>query len=85
MVSTREPPIGQELTGKPVFTKKYVNDLKIGNSLEFYSLFKERNTAKIIFLLENLGHLPSHFEGDCLVPLLNNGDDRVRYLAANSI
>ncbi|MBI4285209.1 MAG: HEAT repeat domain-containing protein [Chloroflexi bacterium] len=66
-------------------TREYVDDLKLIGTSEFCKLGKERNVAKVLSLLENLGRLPPQFEGDCLVPLLSNSDDRVRFLAAKNI
>jgi DNA modification methylase len=51
-----------------------------------YRLLQEqKNNGIVLFLLEHLGRLPSDFNGECFISLLQNKDDRIRLLAVKNI
>jgi DNA modification methylase len=58
----------------------FVQTNKIANLLA-----NQNDVANISFVLENLGHLPEHFNGDFLYDLLDNPNARVRLNAVKNI
>ncbi|MDR1127113.1 MAG: HEAT repeat domain-containing protein [Treponema sp.] len=65
-------------------TKKYIQELKyqdIGALLQNNSV----NNAYIQTLLENLGRLPSTFNGDWLIKLLDSENSTIRFLAVKNL
>lgn len=68
-----------------VLTKEYINDAKVENG-DFANLIKNtRDNVSILFLLENLGSLPEDFDGDVLLPLLENENTQIRYWAVKTL
>lgn len=67
-------------------TKEDISELKIKNRGELYKLLQEpKENGMILFVLEHLGRLPSGFNGECFISLLQNKDDRIRFLAVKNI
>lgn len=69
-----------------ILCKEYITELKnrgngdLGNFIE-----KQKDNKSIVFILENLGHLPQNFDGSFLIPLLNHSYSKIRLLAAKNI
>lgn len=69
-----------------MFTKNYVEDLKTNHREDLYRLLQQQsNNGFLIYLLDNLGRLPSDIEGEYFIPLTQSKDDRIRYLAIKNI
>jgi DNA modification methylase len=69
-----------------MLTKEYISELKInGNGDIGYLVQKQKDIGSLIFILENLGHLPKHFDGSFLVDLLQHSHPQVRLLAVKNI
>lgn len=67
-------------------TKEYIDKAKTTEAPELLGMLQEgKSNGKLLFILENLGHLPPNFPGDCFVPLLGSVDARIRYLATKNI
>ncbi len=69
-----------------MFTKDQIRELKSqgnGAILHFVKDIKESN--KILFLLENLGHLPKDFDGNWLLNYLYNKNSQVRFWAVKNL
>ncbi|MDR1362907.1 MAG: HEAT repeat domain-containing protein [Spirochaetaceae bacterium] len=64
--------------------KKHIQELK---SQDIGAFLQENtvNNAYIMGLLENLGRLPSSFNGDWLVKLLDNENSGIRFLAVKNL
>lgn len=70
-----------------MITKEYINRLKINNIGVLYNLIEAEkdNGSALLFLLENLGRLPSNFDGEKLTFLLKNRSDQVRFWTVKNI
>jgi len=69
-----------------MLTKDYISEIKYGNNNEFINLLNtQREPSILIFILNNLGRLPSNFDGKCFIPLVNHNSDRIRLLAVKNI
>ncbi|MFH0733991.1 MAG: DNA methyltransferase [bacterium] len=70
-----------------MLTKEYIRDLKInGNgSFEKLVLSNYSNAGNLVFILENLGHLPSNFSAGWLIELTKSKYPKVRELAIKNI
>jgi len=69
-----------------MLTKEYITKLKnVGNGDLGYLVQQQRDSGSLIFILENLGHLPKNFDGSFLPELLNNTHPQVRLLAVKNI
>lgn len=67
-------------------TKQHITELKHKGSEELANLIEsQRDVGSINFILENLGQLPKHFEGDFLYDLLNHSHPQVRLNAVKNI
>jgi DNA modification methylase len=67
-----------------MLTKELIAEVKNYNTLN-HLLQEQVDTKSIIYILENLGHLPKNFDGDFLVNLLQHEHPQVRLLAAKNI
>jgi len=66
--------------------KEYITELKNRGSGELGRIIeKQKDNKSILFILENLGHLPKNFDGSFLIPLLNHEYSKIRLLAAKNI
>ena len=60
-------------------TKQLITELKHKSCLEIANLINnQRDIGSINFILENLGQLPKHFEGNFLYDLLKHAHPQVR-------
>jgi len=68
------------------FNKEYITELKNSGNGDLGCLIKKlKDNRSIVFILENLGHLPQNFDGSFLIPLLNHEYSKIRLLAAKNI
>ncbi|MEW6608519.1 MAG: DNA methyltransferase [bacterium] len=69
-----------------MLTKEYINELKTaGNGALSEVIEKLKDASSIIFLLENLGHLPKGFDGNLLIPLLNFKNSQVKFWTVKNL
>ncbi len=69
-----------------MITKEYITELKNrGNGDLGYLLENQKDNKSIVFILENLGHLPENFNGNVFKSLLNHDFGKIRLLAAKNI
>lgn len=69
-----------------VITKERINELKKNNLHEIYGLLKDQqDSGKIRFVLENLGFLPSNFDGNILIPFIHHHNNDIRFWAVKNI
>ena len=69
-----------------MITKEYISELKKSNNGELSKIIiNQRDPSTLYFILENLGRLPSDFDGDCFIPLANHKNDKIRLLAVKNI
>jgi DNA modification methylase len=66
-------------------TKDYIAHLKRTDLDALYKLLNGKDSRDILFVLENLGHLPPEFDGKVLLPFLHHKHDKVRYWAVKNI
>jgi len=68
-----------------MLTKNAVDELK-KNLPELYEKIQPNgNNANTLFILKNLGHLPEGFDGDHLLPYLNDENDQIRFWAVKNL
>lgn len=69
-----------------MLTKELITKLKNKDNGDLsYLIDKQKDIRSIVFILENLGHLPKNFNGDFLVPLLKHENPQIRLLAVKNI
>ncbi|PKQ68565.1 DNA methyltransferase [Raineya orbicola] len=69
-----------------VLTKEMIKELKNQSKGNLgYLIDKHKDVKSIVFVLENLGHLPKNFDGNFLIPLLKHEHPQVRLLAVKNI
>jgi DNA modification methylase len=69
-----------------MLNKDYIDQIKINNLTELYKLFQNNNeNSNILFLLDNLGHLPVNFDGNVLLPLVESDISQIRLLAVKNL
>ncbi len=69
-----------------MLTKEHISELKNnGNGDLGYLVQKQKDSGSLVFILENLGHLPQNFDGNFLLDLLHNTHAQVRLLAVKNI
>lgn len=69
-----------------MLTKEYIEHLKKEANGGFEHLTEKYKDAKSLsFILENLGYLPTDFDGSFLFNLLNHENSKVRLLSAKNI
>lgn len=69
-----------------MLTKEYIAELKNHKNDDLnFLLEKQKDNKNIIFILENLGHLPKNFNGSVLKSLLKHDFGKIRLLAAKNI
>ncbi|MFI3296237.1 MAG: DNA methyltransferase [bacterium] len=70
-----------------MLTKEYIKGLKQQGDNALNALVQEHshNSGNLIFILENLGYLPSSFDVKWIMPLLNYKNEDVRFWAVKNI
>ena len=69
-----------------VWTKQTIDALKASDLPALYRLIEMgKNNKALLFLLENLGHLPDNFDGAALLPLLDHDHAAIRYEAVKNL
>lgn len=69
-----------------MITKEQIHHLKKQGKQNLKNLIKGKTDGKhILFLLKNLGHLPSNFDDTWIIPLLSNKSRQVRFWAAKTL
>jgi HEAT repeat protein len=69
-----------------MITKDQLQKLKQEKLSELYSLLKvNKNNREILFILENLGHLPKNFDESVLIPFVHSQDNDIRFWAIKNI
>lgn len=67
-------------------TKQLIETLKSNNLPQLYkALHPENQKQDILFVLENLGHLPKDFNGDCLIPLISSESTQIRFWTVKNL
>ncbi len=68
-------------------TKEYIKELKQQDNGALTALVQERsnNSGDLVFILENLGYLPSSFDAQWIIPLLNYKNEDVRFWAVKNV
>jgi DNA modification methylase len=74
------------LSAKAMITKEKIQELKQRRLSELYLLLKNsKDNREVLFVLENLGHLPSNFDVNIFIPFIRHPDDDIRYWAVKNI
>lgn len=70
-----------------MLTKEHIKELKLHGNGALTSLVEQHknNSGDLIFILENLGYLPSSFDSNWLINLLENKNEQVRFWAVKNI
>lgn len=70
-----------------MLTKEYIKELKSLGSGAFAAIVENHysNSGELIFILENLGHLPSAFDMSWILPLLEHPNETVRFWAIKNL
>ncbi len=76
-----------ENTTRDYISKEYIKQLKQSSNEELATLVKENyhNSRNIIYILENLGHIPKTFNYQWIVDLLDYPNEDVRFWAVKNI
>jgi len=69
-----------------MITKEQVSELKNNNLPELYRLLQGNlDNRELLFILENLGFLPSNFNGELLIPFTHHPNRDIRFWAVKNI
>lgn len=69
-----------------MITKEYITELLTnGNGAIAELVKKQTDIQSIVFILENLGHLPNNYNGNWLIDYLQHSNAKVRFWAAKNI
>lgn len=69
-----------------MLTKEYIEEIKLEGNGKFVEIINHiKDSPNLLFFLENLGFLPSDFDGDSLLPLLDNKNAQVRFWVAKNL
>ena len=69
-----------------MITKDQLQELKQEKLPELYDLLKgNKDNREVLFILENLGHLPKGFDGNVLIPFIHSANDDIRFWAVKNI
>lgn len=69
-----------------MITKEQINQLKENNLPQLYKLLQEGlDNRELLFILENLGFLPSNFNGEVLIPYIQHPNSNIRFWAIKNI
>jgi hypothetical protein len=62
-----------KLNSRTMITKEQISELKKNNLPELYKLLQRNlDNRELLFILENLGFLPSNFDGEQLIPFTHH-------------
>jgi HEAT repeat protein len=69
-----------------MINKDQLQELKQEKLSDIYNLLKKaKDNREILFVLENLGHLPNNFDGNVFIPFLQHVNDDIRFWAVKNI
>lgn len=69
-----------------MITKEYINEIKKNNNGEFLKLLNpQKDDSSLIYILNNLGRLPTNFDGECFVTLINHPNEKIRLLTIKNL
>lgn len=70
-----------------ILTKEYIKELKRQGDMAISALVREygRSSGDLVFILENLGHIPERFDVNWLIPLLEYDNENVRFWAVKNL
>lgn len=69
-----------------MITKDYIDEVKNTRNGDLLKVLSDiRDTSNLVYLLEHLGYLPDDFDGDALVPLLENKNTQIRYWTVKNL
>lgn len=69
-----------------MITKDYIENLKNNDFHTIYQLIKLNNDPKqLLFILENLGALPTQFDFNIFIPLLSHSEHKIRFWAVKNL
>lgn len=69
-----------------MITREHISELKNSNLPELYKLLQGGlENRELLFILENLGFLPSNFDGDILIPFVHHPNSDIRFWAVKNI
>lgn len=70
-----------------VLTKEYVKEIKQRGDVAISALIKKysNNNGNLVFILENIGHIPASFNVNWLIPLLDYKNEDVRFWAVKNL
>lgn len=75
------------MKGGNMLTKKRIDSEKVNPDSTFFrdALAPTHETSKLLYLLDNLGKLPSGFNGEVFIPLFSHPNTKVRRLAVKNV
>lgn len=69
-----------------MLSKPELYQLKTKNLPRLYKILEEsKDNHEVLFILENLGYLPSNFDGDRLLSFLDHSNDAIRFWAVKNL
>lgn len=69
-----------------MISKQRIEELKQKNIDELYQLLrKAKDSREVLFILENLGHLPDDFDESVIIPLINHSNSKIRYWTVKNL
>jgi len=69
-----------------MITKEQISELKKNNLPELYKLLQRNlDNWELLFILENLGFLPSNFDGEQLIPFTHHPNSDIRFWTVKNI
>ncbi|MCM1300662.1 MAG: HEAT repeat domain-containing protein [Alistipes senegalensis] len=70
-----------------ILTKEYIKELKQQGDIAISALVREysKSSGDLVFILENLGHIPALFDVNWLIPLLEYKNENVRFWAVKNL
>lgn len=77
----------KNLCNNNILTKEYIKELKQQGDGALATFVKDyiKTSGDLVFILENLGYLPTSFDIKWIISLLNNKNDDVRFWAVKNI
>ncbi|MBR8707130.1 DNA methyltransferase [Bacteroides pyogenes] len=77
----------ENISTEAVISKEYIKELKQSGNGSLAALVKQNytNSGNLIFILENLGYIPTTFDPQWIIDLLSYKNESVRFWAVKSI